>query len=155
MRRLAGLTIVVCGLALLYTDAGGVRAADHPLEGVWQVVDAAGRPSSGVYIFTATHYSMIVANPERPDVADISKATADELRAMWGPLAANAGVYETNGDLLTIRPIAAKIPVVMKPGAFEVYAFQVAGETLSLTQRQNARGVKVERAPATKLVKVE
>jgi hypothetical protein len=38
---------------------------------------------------------------------------------MWGPTLANAGDYEIAGDLLTIRPIAARIPVVMKQVACE------------------------------------
>ena len=41
---------------------------------------------------------------------------------------------------VTIRPVAAKIPVVMKPGAYEVYEFKLAGDSLSLTQRRNVRG---------------
>jgi hypothetical protein len=67
---------------------------------------------------------------------------------------ANAGAYEIEGDLLTIRPIVAKIPVVMKPGAYEVYRFRVEGSTLSLTQVRNVRG-PVERGSTTKLVRVE
>ena len=60
---------------------------------------------------------MVLAATDRPDIADTSKATADELRATWGPLLANAGTYEVSGDLITIHPFVAKIPVVMKPGA--------------------------------------
>jgi hypothetical protein len=51
-------------------------------------------------------------------------------------------------------PIVAKIPVVMKPGAFEVYAFHVEDNTLSLTQQRNVRG-PVEGRAATKLVRLE
>jgi hypothetical protein len=105
-------------------------------------------------MFTSTHYSMVAATRDRPDISDASKATADELRAMWGPMLANAGAYEIEGDLLTIRPIVAKIPVVMKPGAYEVYRFRVEGSTLSLTQVRNVRG-PVERGSTTKLVRVE
>jgi hypothetical protein len=67
---------------------------------------------------------------------------------------ANAGEYEIAGDLLTTRPIVAKIPVVMKPGAFEVYRFRVEGNTRTFTQIRNARG-PVERGATTKLVRVE
>jgi hypothetical protein len=59
------------------------------------------------------------AATNRPDIADTSKATADEVRALWGPLVANAGTYQISGDLITIHPLVAKIPVVMKPGANE------------------------------------
>jgi hypothetical protein len=53
---------------------------------------------------------MMVASTDRPDMTDTSQATADELRALWNPMAANAGVYEVAGNLVTIRPIVAKIP---------------------------------------------
>jgi hypothetical protein len=129
-------------------------AADNPLQGAWRVVDPTGQPGPGVYIFTRRHYSMMVASPDRPDITDTSQATADELRALWNPMVANAGVYEVEGNLVTIRPIVAKIPVVMKPGAYEVYAFRVEDKTLSLTQQRNVRGPVEGRAP-TKLVRVE
>jgi hypothetical protein len=85
----------------------------------------------------------------------MSKATADELRAIWGPLLANAGTYEVSGDLITIHPLVAKIPVVMKPGANEVYRFRIEGKTLTLRQVRNARGVVVDSAPTLKFVRVE
>jgi hypothetical protein len=65
----------------------------------------------------------------------------DELRAIWGPLLANAGSYEVSGDLITIHPLVAKVPVVMKSGANEVYRFRIEGKTLTLRQVRNARGV--------------
>jgi hypothetical protein len=97
---------------------------------------------------------MMVASPDRPDITDTSQATADELRALWNPMAANAGVYEVAENLVTIRPMVAKIPLVMKPGAYEVYAFRVEENTLSLTQQRNVRGPVEGRTP-TKLVRLE
>jgi Lipocalin-like domain len=119
------------------------------------VMDVGGQPAAGVYIFTAKHYSIMFATTDRPQIDDTSKATADELRAMWGPMAANAGTYDVAGNLVTIKPIVAKIPIVMKPGANEVYAFRVEGNTLSLTQQRNARGVTVQNAATTRLMRVE
>jgi hypothetical protein len=129
-------------------------AADTRLQGVWRVVDQAGQPAAGVYIFTNKHYSMMVASADRPDITDTAQATADDLRALWNPMAANAGVYEVAGNLVTIRPIVAKIPVVMKPGAYEVYAFRVEDNTLTLTQQRNVRGPVEGRAP-TRLIRLE
>jgi hypothetical protein len=97
---------------------------------------------------------MMFASTDRPDIADAANASADELRAMWGPMAANSGVYEVTANLLTIRPIVAKIPVVMKPGAYEVYAFQLQDNLLSLTQQRNVRG-PVEGRAATRLARLE
>jgi hypothetical protein len=113
----AVLVLALAGLFLLPThDRIVSAAADNPLEGVWQVMDVGGQPVAGQYIFTSKHYSMMFATTDRPQIDDTSKATADELRAMWGPMAANAGTYDVSGNLVTIRPIVAKIPVVMKPG---------------------------------------
>ena len=147
--------VALGGLVIVPTHTRTVSAAaNDPLQGVWRVVDQTGQPGAGVYIFTSRHYSMMVASPDRPDIADTSQATADELRALWNPMVANAGVYEVAGNLITIRPIVAKIPVVMKPGAYEVYAFRVENKTLSLTQQRNVRG-PVEGRATTKLVRVE
>jgi hypothetical protein len=122
--------------------------------GAWQL-DSGQQSQAGLYLFTATRYSMTLAATDRPDVIDTSKATADELRALWGPLLANAGTYEISGDLLTIHPLVAKIPVVMKAGANEVYQFRIEGKTLTLRQVRNARGVAVNSAPTFKFVRVE
>ena len=133
----AALLIGISSLA-----AGGARtvtAAQNPLQGTWQIVNPAGG-IAGLFIFAGTHYSMMGASPDRPEVADLSKATADEVRALYNPMIANTGVYEIAGNQVTIRPIAAKIPVVMKPGAYEVYEFKVENKTLTLTQRRNVRG---------------
>jgi hypothetical protein len=57
-----------------------VGAADNPLQGAWQVTNANGM--TGIFIFSAKHYSMMAASTERPDITDLSKATADEVRAL-------------------------------------------------------------------------
>jgi hypothetical protein len=129
-------------------------AADSQLVGVWQL-DSGPASQAGLYLFTPTHYSMVLAATDRPDVTDTNKASAEELRAVWGPLLANAGTYDIAGDLLTICPTVAKIPVVMKAGANEVYRFHIEGKTLTLQQVRNARGVAVAQAPTLKFIRVE
>jgi len=133
---------------------GTAFAADSPLVGVWQL-DSGPSAQAGLYMFTPAHYSMVLATSDRADVADTNKATADELRAIWGPLLANAGSYDISGDLLTIRPTVAKFPVVMKAGANEVYRFHIEGKTLTLQQVRNARGVTVAQAAILKFIRVE
>src|SRR5215831_1590211 len=142
------------GPILLATAVSAALAADSPLVGAWQL-NPAQSGQAALYLFTPTRYSMTLAATNRPDIADMSKATADELRAIWGPLLANAGTYEIAGDLMTIHPLVAKFPVVMKPGANEVYRFRIEGRTLTLKQVRNARGVAVESAPTLKFVRVE
>jgi hypothetical protein len=149
----AAMILALVGLFLLPSHAPIVRAADNPLLGAWQVMDASGR-SAGLYIFANNHYSMMVAATDRPDITDLSKASIDELRNLYAPMTGNAGVYEIEGNAVTIRPIVAKIPVVMKPGAFEVYGFRVEDNTLFLTQQRNVRG-PVQNGNTTRLVRVE
>lgn len=129
-------------------------AADSPLVGAWQL-DSEQAGQTGLYLFTPTRYSMVLAATNRPDIADTGKATADELRATFGPLLANAGTYDISGDLITIHPLVAKIPVVMKAGANEVYQFRIQGKALTLRQVRNARGVTVDSARTLKFVRVE
>ena len=142
------------GPILLATVFSAAFAEDSPLVGAWQL-DPGQAGQAALYLFTPTRYSMVLASTDRPDIADLGKATADELRAIWGLLLANAGTYELSGDLITIHPIVAKFPVVMKPGANEVYRFRIEGKTLTLRQVRNARGVAVDSAPTFKFVRVE
>src|SRR5579859_1548535 len=146
--------MAIAGAILLASALGTALAADSPLVGAWKL-DPRQPGQAALYLFTPTHYSMLLAPTDRPDIADTSTATADELRAIWGPMLANAGTYEVSGDLITIHPMVAKIPVVMKPGANEVYRFRIEGKTLTLKQVRNARGVAVTSAPTFKFLRVE
>jgi hypothetical protein len=150
----AGWAMATVGPILLATAFSTAFAADSLLVGAWQL-DARQSGQTALYLFTPTRYSMVLAATDRPDIADMSKATTDELRAIWGPLLANAGTYEVSGDLITIHPLVAKVPVVMKSGATEVYRFRIEGKMLTLRQVRNARGVAVDSAPTLKFVRVE
>ncbi len=137
------------------------------VQGVWRVVEAvitgpaartiafAERPN--LTIITARHYSRVEVQSDgpRPILADVAKASADELRAAWGPFVSEAGTYEvTPGSIITMRPIAAKNPAVMGPGVFITYSYKLDGDTLSLTQQRNQNGPFA--SPYTlKLVRVE
>jgi hypothetical protein len=150
MVRRAALLVVLGGMLLLPAHSRTARAQASPLQGAWQVTDG----TAGLYIFAGTHYSMMAAATDRPDITDLSKATREELLALYAPMLGNAGSYDIAGNLVTIRPVVAKIPVVMKPGAYEVYEFKIDGRTLSLTQRRNVRG-PVENGATRTLTRVE
>ncbi len=145
---------VLIGLSLLTaTRPRSIIAAVITLQGAWPV----SNPPSGLAersAVSAKHYSMMAASTGRPDITDLSNATADDLRALYGPMVGNAGVYEIAGNQVTIRPVVAKIPIVMKPGAYEVYEFKVENNNLTLTQRRNVRG-PVERGAVWTLTRVE
>ena len=103
--------------------------------------DPRSRPN--LTIITARHYSRVKIDAEapRPILADVTKASADELRAVWGPFVGEAGTYEvTTGNLITMRPIAAKNPAVMGPGVFITYTYKLDGDTIWVTQQRNQHG---------------
>ena len=149
MKKLLFVALIV-GL----TTSQGIAGQSKPtsIQGVWHVVEAtitgpgartisfAERPN--LTIITAKHYSRVEvqADGPRPVLADVAKASADELRAAWGPFVAEGGTYEVAGNLITMRPIASKNPAVMGPGVFITYSFKLEGDTLSLTQQRNQNG---------------
>ena len=163
MKRLL-VAALSAGLLASQATAQPARAS---IQGVWRVVEArisgpgaraiafADRPN--LTIITARHYSRVEvqADAPRPILADVAKASADELRAAWGPLVSEAGTYEvTSGSVVTMRPIASKNPAVMGPGVFITYSYTLDGDTLSLTQQRNQNGPFVN--PFTlKLMRVE
>ena len=162
-------TMLLAALAvLLSVGYGDVAAQTKPgtMQGVWRVVEVTitgpqartitftDRPN--VTIITPRHYSRVEvqADAPRPVLADAAKATADELRATWGPFVAEAGTYDVKGDVITMRPIASKNPAVMGPGVFITYTFKLEGDTLSLTQQRNEKAAFAN--PVTfKLTRVE
>src|SRR5262245_12026660 len=154
-RRRAVKNVLIAALGVVMVGGPGLAAQSsrESIQGVWRIVEAtipgpqprtiafAGRPNQT--IFTARHYSRVEvqADGPRPVVADVAKATADELRAAWGPFVSEAGTYElAAGGLITMRPIASKNPAVMGPGVFITYAYKLDGDTLTLTQQRNQNG---------------
>ena len=150
MKRSLFVALIVALLASHGTAAQSTRAS---IQGVWRIVDATvtgpgartipfgERPN--LTIITARHYSRVEvqADTPRPILADVAKASADELRAAWGPFVSEAGTYElTAGSLITMRPIASKNPAVMGPGVFITYSYTLKDDTLSLTQQRNQNG---------------
>ena len=133
--------------------SGQGTTQSHPsIQGVWRVLEAtvtgpgartiafAERPN--LTIITDKHYSRVEvqADGPRPILTDVAKASADELRAVWGPVVAEAGTYEATPDLITMRPIASKNPAVMGPGVFITYSYKLEGNTLVITQQRNQNG---------------
>jgi len=161
--------LLFASLSVVLATGQGIAAQStrNSVQGVWRVVEAvitgpgartiafADRPN--LTIITARHYSRVEvqADGPRPVLPDVARATADELRAVWGPFVSEAGTYEvTPGGVITMRPIASKNPAVMGPGVFITYSYKLDGDTLSLTQQRNQNGPFAN--PFTlKLVRVE
>jgi Lipocalin-like domain len=149
--------------------ASGAAFAQSPpraLQGTWQSTEVITpgpngpttvKAQSSLYIFTAKHYSIaaVTSAEPRPDLpTDIRQATAAELLATWFPYTSNSGTYEVSGDTVTMRPMVAKNPAVMKAGNYFVNSFKVEGNTLSLTVTQSVNG-PVANAPTIKLKRLE
>src|SRR5215469_16282055 len=90
MENKTRLTAFVLGLLMVMTGALRTNAAStSPLKGAWRAVNVGAgqnvRRTVGLAIFTDTHYSIMVfdAESERPDVTDVSKASADDMRGLW------------------------------------------------------------------------
>lgn len=150
----------------LLTSQGTAQQPRESIQGVWRVGEAtisgpgartiafADRPN--LTIITARHYSRVEVQTDgpRPVLADVAKASADELRAAWGPFVSEAGTYEVTGSVITMRPTTSKNPAVMGQGVFITYSYKLDGDTLSLTQQRNQNGPFVHPF-ALKLVRVE
>jgi hypothetical protein len=146
------LLFALLSAGLLSSQDMAAQSPQKSIQGVWRIVEAAitgpaartipfgERPN--LTIITARHYSRVEvqADGPRPILADVSKASADELRAAWGPFVSEAGTYEVTGNLITMRPVASKNPAVMGPGIFITYSYTLDGDTLSLTQQRNQNG---------------
>jgi hypothetical protein len=159
---------VLASVALLAgTNVAGQSKRDS-LEGVWQTVEVTvtgpgartitiPEPRPNLAIVTAKYYSRmeIHADAARPMLADATKATADELRAVWGPFVGEAGTYEMTGDRrVTMRPIVAKNPAAMSRGAFVTYTYKLEGDTLWVTFEKNQDG-PISNPATIKLVRIE
>ena len=90
---------------------GAAPSAAEPnaaLQGVWRTLEvvvpgAAGRtfrPEATLAIFHGRHYSRVEVHAEqpRPLLADPATASADQLRAVWGPFVGEAGTFEVSGS---------------------------------------------------------
>ena len=147
-RTLASLLSV----ATLFTSGPAGRSNYASIQGVWKTVEVrVGEPAAQTFtniqpnltILTGNHYARVEvhADSPRPLIADIAKATADELRATWGTFVAEAGSYELSGtNEMTMRPIVAKKPASMAAGAYTVYSYKLDGATIQVTTVRDQKG---------------
>jgi hypothetical protein len=134
-----------------------------PLDGVWRTVEVVVpgehsqtfKPQSTLAIFHGRHYSRVEVHAEHPrtPLADPARASADELRAVWGPFVGEAGTFKVSGNEITMQATVAKNPAAMKDGAVSVYTYRIDGDALTLTQVRTHAGPS---APVTiKATRVE
>ena len=146
------LAIVIVGVLLV----GGrfvfvsAQSGASGLEGAWtlqQVSNAkpVNNPMQkpvGLMVFSGRHYSIVFADASRADFGQggAVTATADQLRAAWGPVTANTGTFTVTGNTVRLVRVAAKAPNAMAAGNFQEFTFTRSGEGLVLTQTQSNNG---------------
>ena len=165
MRKIFIVAFSIAVLAGVNVAGQSKRTA---LQGAWQAVEVTftgpgahtimiPEPRANLLVLAGTYYSRVEIIAERPRAAltDMSKANADELRAIWGPFTGEGGTYEVaSGNVMTMRPLVAKNPATMAPGAFITYSYRIEGDTLWVTYQKNQHGPIVN--PVTiKAVRVE
>ena len=162
------LLLLCAGLLTSHAIAAQEKSEkSKSIQGVWQAVEVTipgpaprtitiPQPRPNLVILTARHYSRVQVEAEgpRPVLADAMKATAEELRTTWGPFAAEAGTYEVVGNSITMRPVAAKNPAAMAPGAFTTWSYKMEMNTLWVTSERNQNG-PVTNPVTVKAVRVE
>jgi hypothetical protein len=147
--------LISCGalIGALVAGRSAAPSAAEPnaaLEGVWRTLEVVvpGAPTrtyaplSTLAIFHGRHYSRVEVHAEHPrtPLADPSRASADQLRAVWGPFVGEAGTFEVNGNEITMQATVSKNPSAMTRGAVSVYTFRRDGNTLTLTQVRTHAG---------------
>jgi hypothetical protein len=149
MRRTAALVVVV--VAIVIGMAAWVNGQSKPtaLEGAWtiQQITFANPPANppknptGLILFVGNHYSNQHVD-DRPVFGEggAAKATADQLRAIWGPLTSNGGTFTVSGNTIRFVATVAKNPNVMAAGAWGESTFTLNGDTLVLTATRNNNG---------------
>ena len=145
--------ILSIAFGLLVSPSLQAQSKPATVQGVWQVVEVTftgpgartitiPEPRPNLTILSGRHYSQIHDDTARarPVLADVTNASADQLRAAWGPFAGEAGTFEVSGNVITMRPIVAKNPAAMAPGAYVSYAYTLDGNTLRITEQRNQNG---------------
>jgi hypothetical protein len=136
-------TALTVGVAILLTaSALEGQQAPQGLEGAWRVTEVVttgprGRtldsPQPGLLLFTGGYYSYTFVTSDLPRLIPRGLATVEDMLDVWSPFTANAGTFEVSGDRMIRRPVVAKSPDAMAPGAFNEYTFRMIADTLWVT----------------------
>jgi hypothetical protein len=152
--RLTALTSSAVLVLALTAGISVTVSAQNPnatFQGVWRTVEVVVpgapartyRPEATLAIFHGRHYSRVEVHTEqpRPLLADQASASADQLRAAWGPFVGEAGTFELSGNnTLTMQASVAKNPAAMQRGAQSVFTYRREGDRLILTQLRTPAG---------------
>ena len=93
-----------------------------------------GPAGPGIRVFSKGYYAYLQlsnAAVSRPDLP-VPPPTAEQLLAIWGPIASNGGAYDVHCDTLNTRPFVSKNPRAMRPGFRLPFLFKITSDTLWL-----------------------
>jgi hypothetical protein len=150
MRRT--LALVVVGLAILLGASPWLTAQSgaSALQGAWTVQEVtfpkptpnAMKKPTGLMLFSGRHFATAAVDAARPAFPEggAAKATAEQLRATWGPIESEAGTFTVTGDTIRFTRLAAMGPASMAPGNFVDCSFMVKGDTLAVTAVRSQNG---------------
>jgi hypothetical protein len=139
------------GIAVAAATRGAAAQSPVPaLDGAWRVVEVevtgpgartVESPQPGLLLFAGRHYSytFVTSDGPRPPLP-AGPATAEDLATAWNPFTANAGTFEVSGATMTRRPLVAKSPDAMAPGAYNQYSFRLSADTLWITTTATEAG---------------
>jgi hypothetical protein len=142
---------LIAAIAVGMTGRPSAEEANTTFQGVWRTLEVTVpgpaartfRPEATLAIFHGRHYSRIEVHAEqpRPLLGDQATASADQLRAVWGPFVGEAGTFELTGkDVITMHATVAKNPALMAPDASSAYTYRREGDLLTLTQVRTPTG---------------
>jgi hypothetical protein len=147
------LSVGVIGLAMVVGASAWATAQSGPsaLQGAWTIQDVSSpqppanprNKPTGLALFSGTHFSMVGnGDSTRPALPQggAAKATADQLRATWGPLVMDAGTFAVTGNTIRLTGVIAKGPAGQAPGNFSEWSFTLKGDQLVMTQVKNQNG---------------
>ena len=144
---------LVVGLAILVgcLKLANAQSNASQLEGAWAVQEVTApkpiqpnppKKPTGLVVFSGRHYALSATDVTRPDFAEGGppKATADQLRATWGPVQSEAGTFTVTGNTIRFTRVVAKGPAAMASGNFVERSFMLKGDTLVVTDVRNQNG---------------
>jgi hypothetical protein len=165
----SSVLVILSGLggALLVATVVSARTSDSraAFQGVWRTVEVVVpgptpqtfKPGATLAIFYGSHYSRVEVHADgpRPVLDNPAAASADQLRAVWGPFVGEAGTFDVTADnLVTMHAVVAKNPATMSSGAASVYTYERKADTLTLTQMRTPSGASASPVKVT-LMRVE
>lgn len=159
-----GARIAACLCALAATVVSA-QIKQTPLTGTWQITGVKGggpngktnnNPQPGFYMFTGTHFSVMMVGSDAPRPDDIppgpvdeSKVTFRQLAAAWASFAAYGGTYSLSGDTLTVQAHISKSPRPMTRKEMIVFSYKLDGDKLTLVPIRDSNGPMTNPATTT------